>query len=224
MKNIQKALDLAIRNLSDERYEQSLDCFRLWFRIGQKYSQNSSDLIFDAIYGHRSKGHWISDNTHLFGDYPLSRLVPRFIDDVESDPLFAPYNTGLRSRFCARIVQEFLDGNVESMDKRNDWASTQFYADVHLIAHCANLGYIEEDMIRDYILQSLISHPKLHDHQADALAILFKIAGAAFEACVEPAVFDRCFYLLKNHNYSDGRYWRPELRQVGTFSVQKCRN
>ena len=107
------------------------------------------------------------------------------------------------------------------MSKGDSWATPQFYTDVNLIAHCANLGYIEEDMIRDYILQSLISHPKLHDHQADALATLFKIAGATFGAYVDPAIVDRYFQLLKNHNYNDKRGGRPELIQVGNLSAQQ---
>ena len=220
MENIQLALGSAISRLSDERYEQSLDYFRLWFKIGQRYSQNPSDLIFDAIYVYRTKGSW-NDSTNVLKGYLIGHLVPRFVDDVESDPSFAPYSAGLRNRFSTRILQEFFDGDLEEMNNNHSWAANKFYVDVNLIAHCANLGYIEEDMIRDYILQSLISHPKLHDHQADALATLFKIAGATFGAYVDPAIVDRCFQLLKNHNYKDKGYGRPELIEVGTFSVQQ---
>ena len=219
MKNIQQALGSAISRLSDEFYEQSLDYFRLWFGIGRRYSKNPAALIFDVIYGYRTGGSW-NDNTVLKG-YSIGHLIPRFVDDVESDPSFAPYSAGLRNRFNASVLQEFFDGDLENMDRGNSWARIQFYADVNLIAHCANLGYIEEDMIRDYIIQSLISHPKLYDHQADALAILFKIAGATFGAFVDPATIDRCFQLLKNHNYYDKNDGRPEFIQVGTFSVQQ---
>ena len=219
MNNIQNALGLAISSLSDEQYEQSLDHFRLWFRIGQKYSRNPPDLIFDAIYGSKLRGSWSNDS--LFRGYSIGRLILRFVNDVELDPVFAPYSTGLRSRFCARIVQEFFDGNAETMNTGNTWAPSRFYVDVDIIAHCINLGYIEEDMIRDYILQSLISRPKLHDHQADALVILFEIAGATFEAYVDPVVVDRCFQLLKDHDYYNKGYRRPKLIQVGMFSVQK---
>ena len=75
----------------------------------------------------------------------------------------------------------------------------EFYADVNLIARWANLGYVEEAAIRSHILQSLVSHPTLHDHQAWALIILFKLAGATFGAFADPSVVDRCFELLKNH-------------------------
>jgi hypothetical protein len=82
---------------------------------------------------------------------------------------------------------------------RWDNASRNFYADANLIAHWANLGLVEENAIRNHILQSLISHPKLYIHQANALVILFKVAGATFEAYADPSVVDRCFELLKDH-------------------------
>ena len=53
-----------------------------------------------------------------------------------------------------------------------------------------NLGYVEEAAIRDRILQSLISHPKLYGHQADALTTLFKLMGATFEAYADPSVLN----------------------------------
>ena len=76
-----------------------------------------------------------------------------------------------------------------------------FYADANLIAHWTNLGYVNEAAIRNHILQSLISHSKLYDHQANALIILFKLAGATFGAYVDPSVVDRCFKLLQDHKY-----------------------
>ena len=56
-----------------------------------------------------------------------------------------------------------------------------------------------ETAIRNRILQSLISFRKLYDHHADAMIVLFKIAGATFEAYEDPSVVDRCFELLKNN-------------------------
>jgi len=66
-----------------------------------------------------------------------------------------------------------------------------------------NLGYVEETAIRDHILQSLISHPKLYKVQVDALIILFKLAGATFAKYSDLAVVDRCFELLKVHYERD---------------------
>ena len=62
------------------------------------------------------------------------------------------------------------------------------YVDANLIAHWAKLGFVEEDVIRNHILQSLISHPRLCGHQAGALIILLKLAGATFEAYAYPSM------------------------------------
>ena len=128
-----------------------------------------------------------------------------------------------------RILQEFSNDNLAAVwqkeTNRSDHVSENFYADANLIAHWTNLGIVEETAIRNHILQSLISHPKLYIHQANALVILFKVAGATFEAYADPSVVDRCFELLKYHsrrrpmaNESAGdravRMAREELAQV----------
>ena len=92
-----------------------------------------------------------------------------------------------------------------------------FYTVVNVIAHCANLGYMEEDTIRNHILQSLISHDQLHHHQAYALANLFKIAGATFGAYVDPVVIGRCFELLKD--YMDSGRIVEKLAEASEFSL-----
>lgn len=58
---------------------------------------------------------------------------------------------------------------------------------------------MEEDAVRSHIPQSHISHPYIHDHQADALIVLFKLAGVMFDAYIDPSVVNRCFELLKDH-------------------------
>ena len=53
----------------------------------------------------------------------------------------------------------------------------------------------------------------MYDHQADALIILFKLAGATFEAYADPSVVDRCFELLQGHKYHnphDHDHWDPD--------------
>jgi hypothetical protein len=50
-------------------------------------------------------------------------------------------------------------------------------------------------------------YPKLHDHRADALFILFEVAGATSGTCVDPAVGDRCFELLKDNYTRDSTDW-----------------
>ena len=58
-------------------------------------------------------------------------------------------------------------------------------------------------MIREHILQFLTGSPsKQHPYREIALFVLFKIAGATFGACADPSVVDRCFELLKDHDFS----------------------
>ena len=101
----------------------------------------------------------------------------------------------------------------------------KFYANTNLIAHWVNLGYVEEAAICNHILQSLISHPKLYDHQADALVILFKLAGATFAACTDPSVVDRCFELLQNHEFHNPYNrmgWYPdEVHPADSYDLTK---
>jgi hypothetical protein len=218
MKHIQSPLGSAIGSLSDKTYEQSLAYFRFWFGIVQTHSQIPSDLIFNTIFGYRAAAPLHPNCIH-----PAAHLILRLTGDAESDSLLAPHSTGLRSRFCAGILREFFDNDLFVVyNGQGDWNPSppdSFYADANLIAHCANLGYIEEDTIRNHIIQSLISHSKLYDHQVAALAILFKIAGATFGAYVDPVVVDRCFEVLKNYPLKQNA--RVALRQVSAFSVQK---
>ena len=90
-------------------------------------------------------------------------------------------------------------GNVRDVELGRRYHPEQFLADANFVAHWVNLGYVGESPVRNHILQSLISHPALYEHQADALIILFKLAGATFEKYVEPSVVDRCFELLKGY-------------------------
>jgi len=189
------ALDSVVGGLSDENYAQSLDFYRLWFGIGQTYHQIPSDQIFDVIWNNRRKV--TMGNPSCCGlIYSNTHLILRFASDVESDHLLAPYGSGLQSRLCAKSLRRFFSGNLSMA---SGGSCQEFYADVNLIAHWANLGYVEEVAIRNHILQSLVSHPTLHDHQAWALFILFKLAGATFGAYADPSAVDRCFDLLKSH-------------------------
>jgi len=117
----------------------------------------------------------------------------------------------------AYVVDDWRPNNTIALDS--------FCADTNLIAHWANLGYVEEHSIRNHILQSLISHPTLYDHQADALVILFKLAGTTFGAYTDPSVVDRCFELLKDYSKLNGTNDRDsaerKLIQVSTLSVNE---
>ena len=204
MESIDRALGSAIGTLSDENYPESLAFYRFWFGIGQNYHQISPDQIFDALWNNRKSGSIDPAWGTIF--HPTAHLILRFARDAELDHVLAPNGCGLQSRLSARSLQDFFSNNLTVVwnreNSRSGGAEGEFYAEANLIAHWANLGYVEEAAIRNHILQSLISHPKLYDHQADALIILFKLAGATFEAYADPLVVDRCFELLNGHNYN----------------------
>ena len=200
MQTIGDALGFVVGELSDQNYAQSLDFYRFWCSTGQTHVQIPSDPIFDAIWNNRAAGSSIDPRTAQL-IHPTAQLILRFASDAESDCVLAPYSSGLQSRLQTESFQEFSSKNLIAARYGRD-AVGGFYADTNLIAHWTNLGYVDEATIRDHILQSLISHPKLYDHQADALIILFKLAGPTFEAYAHPSVVDRCFELLKGHNYT----------------------
>ena len=220
MAQIQIDLDLVVAKLSDQNYAQSLAFYRFWFDIGHTYHQIPSDWIFDAIRSNKETNSMLNPrNGKLI--HSNARLILRFASDVESDHLLAPHTHGLQSRLCAKSLQEFFDDNMGTARGAEGDPSVlpgnNFYTEVNLIAHWANLGYVEEAAIRTHILQSLISHQKLYDHQADALVILFKLAGATFEAYADPSVVDRCFDLLKNHKYYN-QYGDGYSRRAGGYA------
>jgi len=199
MRNVGEALGFVVGELSDQNYSQSLEFYRFWLGTGQTHIQIPSDQLFDAIWKNRV-GELTSPG---YGQliHSTAHLISRFASDAESDYILAPYNSELQSRLSKRTLQEFSTNNLMVARYGRD-TMAEFYADANLIAHWANLGFVEEAAIRNHILQSLISHPRLYDHQADALIILFKIAGATFEAYADPSVVDRCFELLKGHSYN----------------------
>ena len=194
MEEIDKVLDSVLGQLSDENYAQSLDSYRFWFDIGQTYYQIPSDKIFNGIWKNRRRGSRI-DRSRGELIHSGAHLILRFASDAESDPVLAPYSSGLQSRLCTRTFQEFFSDNLTVVRQ----GGSPEYEVINLIAHWANLGYVEETAIRNHILQSLISHPTLHDHQAYTLIVLFKLAGGTFETYGDPSVVDRCFDLLKEH-------------------------
>jgi len=198
------ALGTVAGRLSDQNYAQSLDFYHFWFEIGQTYQQITSDQIFDAI-------------GRIGGEF--YKCSPR-----AAHPLDRPLDSPFHGR-CGAIVR---------CGGRLDQATSEFYTGATFVAHLANLGCVEGAAIRNHILQSLISHPKLYDHQVDALITLFKLAGATFGAYVDPSVVDRCFDLLKGHTYNppqiytlseDQRQYENRYRQVreGLFQVRAPR-
>jgi len=179
MWTIEEALGFVVGELSDKNYARSLAFYRFWFETGGDYLEIPPDPIFNAIWNHRGEG---SSIYHDYGQifHASAHLILRFASDAESDHVLAPHSSDLQSRLCARSLREFTSNNLMVARYGNDTVAS-FYADVNFVAHWANLGYVEESAIRNHILQSLISHPILYRHQAFALIILFKLAGATFE-------------------------------------------
>jgi len=207
--------------LSDENYDKSFAFYRFWCETGAAYLETPSDKIFDAIWNRRGARSLIDPSSgKLF--HTCAHLIVRFAKDAESDHILASHSSGLQDRLCARTLRVFTTENL--MIVRHSRDTTSFYADVNLVAHWANLGYVEEAAIRDHILQSLISHPNLYEHQAFALIILFKLAGATFEAYVDPSVVDRCFEHLNARSAAYPtdlyRYHSTYVEQVKAIQVR----
>jgi len=222
MEYIDAAPSLAIEGIfSDQKldYERSLASYRLWFDIKRTYRQIPTDQIIDDIWSNYRQMNIRNSPSWDKFTCPATQLILRLTGDLESDLILAPYNSGLQSRLCKKVIQEFFINNILSV-KSGYGAGYMCYLspDVSLIAHWANLGYVEEHAIRNHILQSLISHSELYHHQADALCILFQVAGATFEAYVETSVVDRCFELLKGHRHVNLE--KGKLIQVSEFSVK----
>ena len=220
---IKNSLSSAFYNLSDETYEQSLYFYRLWFDIQHTYPEIPSDQISDDIWNRRGSMKVVPEDGELF--HPTAHLILRIARDAETDCILGPHSTSLQSRLCSRTLRNFFGNDMMGMKRVRDYGGNverwpqgaksinhQSAVDSNLIALWANSGYVAETTIRNHILQSLVSHPKLYDHQADAIVILFKMAGATFEAYADPPVVDRCFELLKDYYNRDSK--RGKLVQV----------
>ena len=222
--DIERALRSVVGKITDRDYKQSLACFRFWSNIGQTYCQFPhhprgpgypkalSDHILDAIW-HNVTATSIDPGCGKLV-HPTAHLILRLARDVESDHLLAPHVDGLQARLRTRILLLFFGNNLTLIQGEDDDPNDpkDFCAATNLIAHCVNLGHMEEDAIRDHILQSLITHPNLYNHQADGLIILFKLAGSAFEKYADPSVVNRCFKLLKDYDCRDST--KMELIEV----------
>ena len=208
--------------LSNESYAESFAFFRFWFDIGHAYHEIPSEKIFNAIWNSRRANSISPGSGKLI--HPTAHLVLRFASDAESDHILAPHSSGLQSRLSTRSLRELFTNNLMFVASRGD-VTADFYSDANLVAHWANLGYVEETAIRNRVLQSFISHKKLYDHQADALIILFKLAGATFEAYADPSVVDRCFELLRGHKYYNphdvGSWYNGKDRYVDEYNLMK---
>jgi len=212
MVQIQAVLDKTIAGLSDQNYEQSFASLRLSFEVANTHSTIPPDAILHALQRYYTRRRFPANLTD-----PTLHLILRFAVDAESDHILGPYSTELRSRLCLDALRSFFNAELEV-----EWVQQHRYtfpfADANLIAHCINLGYVDEAVIRKHILQSLISNSTLHNHQVHVLVMMFKIAGATLAAYVDPTVIDRCFELLKGPR---NIHWpKEELIQVNTLSMK----
>ena len=196
-----------VEKFSDQNYEKSLALYSLWLEIGLTYFQITPDKIFDDIWKIWGRGiEAVSQKDGKF-THPTAHLVIRFARDAESNSALAPHIAGLQSRLSLKNLQYFLELNMRCGYQSDDGCHNALICRANLIAGWANLGCIEESVIRNHILQPLIDTsdplPRLRDYNADAIITLFKMAGATFEAYADPSVVDRCFELLKDHYRRD---------------------
>jgi hypothetical protein len=193
MSSIESTLSALVDALPTANYDKSFAQYRFWLNIGSEHADvNVQDQIDDAIRR-------LTERYSLTGFiHPTVHLLIRFIGDLETDQAISRHVKGLRMRQCTSKLRSFFSGNFDLLEYgvRKAVLDT-FLTDVNFIARWANLGYVQEETIRDHILQSLISHQTLYDHQANALIIFFKLAGATFGAYTDPSVIDRCFDLLE---------------------------
>ena len=190
----------------------------LLVRYRTNLSPNPPDQVFDAIWYNKGTGSSmiVPINGKLIRS--TAHLILRFARDAELDYPLAPHSSGLQNCLCARVLREFFSGNLRATRSEQ---TVNFYADANLITSWANLGRVGGTAIRNHILHSLISNPKLYDHQGDAIIILFELAGPTLEAYADPSVVDRCFKLLKGHygHYPEGGF-DPYSNKRGVVKVR----
>ena len=197
MSCFQPTLRDLIEKLTEKNYDESFTQYCFWLGIGSAHGHiTSNDQVNGDISRIALPG--ALKNSELI--HPTTHFLVRFIRDIEADQRFYRYTSRLHQERCASGLYRFFESNL-SLARSSSYGNTSnaFLTDVNLIAHWANLGCVEEEIIRDRILQSLISHPKLYEHQADALIVLFKLAGATFGAYADPPVVDRCIELLRSN-------------------------
>ena len=211
LRNVLKGLT---GNLSEKNYDETFAEYRLWFDIGTAHNYlNDENQVANDVRGIIQSNLLRPDNGDLI--HPAIHLYLRFVGDIEVDPTMSAQMPKLTRSFEAAVdrcfeehlsmaaYSDYIDSQPPKYQGNNLAELTQrkvtFFEEINLIACWANLGYVKRAVIRDHILQSLVSRPKLYDHQADAIIILFKVAGATFGTFADPSVVDRCLEVLKNH-------------------------
>ena len=197
MSNLRDTLLNLAKGLSEENYDVSVAQYRFWLNVGIAHGHINDQLQVANDAGWILRWDVLKPEQGKF-IHPAARLYARFIRDIEAGEKMSEQVLGLKQK-CAKRVDNFFEDNLSIIRSGNQQEKTCFLALTNCIASWANLGYVEEVALLDQILQSLTSSPKLHDYQADALIVLFTLAGGTFEAYVDPSVVDRCFELLKGY-------------------------
>jgi len=203
MPSIRHTLRCVVERLSEKNYDKSSAQYRFLLDVGITHGRIDRNDVCNEIRRIAQPG-FFEDSLNN----PTTQLLIRFIGDIEADQKTSRHALRLHERYSTSALDDFFRQNLDIM---GDFASmswgtwADFLTNANLIAQWANLGYVEEKTIRNRILQSLINHPKLLPHQVDALIILFRLAGATFEAYAGPSMVDRCFGLLTSY------YSRPSI-------------
>ena len=193
---LSKTLQNLIKNISEQNYDETLAQYRFWLDLGAAHGHIHESQAYNDAWQITSLNRSVNEGAQLI--HPTLDLFFRFVGDME-DKIRSRCASDYHKAHCTKAVASCFEQNLSLVKPGASWQKGQFFLSMNLIARWANLGFVEEAVIRNHILQSLISHPNLHDHQADALIILFKLAGATFKTYVEPSVFDRSFQLLQGH-------------------------
>ena len=199
MSNFSVTLQKLVGNISEQNYDETLAQYCFWLDLGTAHGHIHKDQVDSDAWRIAWSNPSVNDGIQLV--HPTLGLFFQFIGDME-DKIESQCASDYHKKRCTEVVAECLEQNLGIVE--SGWHAGTFLTKINLIARWANFGYVEEAVIRNHILQSLSSHPKLHKHQADALIILFRLAGATFNAYVEPSTFERCFQLLQGryHNTS----------------------
>ena len=194
--NVSETLQNLVKNISEQNYDETLVQYRFWLDLGTAHGHIPKDQVNNDAWKITSLDRSVNEGARLI--HPTLDLFFRFVGDMEYKIASRCAST-YHKNHCTEKVSRCFERNLGLLKSTGGWQKGEFFLWMNLIARWANLGFVKEAVIRNHILQSLISLPKLYDHQADALIILFRLAGATFETYAEPSVFDRSFQLLQNH-------------------------
>jgi hypothetical protein len=228
MPKVDKFLSDLTKNLSEKNYDESLAQYRLWLDIGITHGHISDEhKLTNDVNQIMPSDLLKTGQAELI--HPAVKLFSRFVRDIGASETLSGQVSGLK-RSAKATLAEFFEENLSAVlwnrrvegEGEEGWGRysllaeefsdelakgrVEFLNKTNLVACWVNLGYVKRTVIRNHILQSLITDPQLQSHQADAFIILFKISGATFGAYADPQVVDRCLGLLKN------RYARNKVK------------